>query len=139
MLSQVICENDLYELKRLVKGGHVINQNRYVYDAIKTFDCDMIEFVLKNATDKHTYGEVYFFMIDSCDRHSMNKKVKCFQTLLKFYKRPVQYFDTLKEIDRRVREENERRLDYLEMVIDSKGKSHCYNSDIREMVREFLF
>lgn len=139
MLSQVILENDLYELKRLVKNGHVINQNRYVYDAMKTFDCDMIEFVLKNATDKHIHGEVYFFMIDSCDRCSINKKVKCFQTLLKFYKRPVQYFDTLKEIDRRVREENERRLDYLEMVIDAKGKSHCYNSDMREMVREFLF
>jgi len=139
MLSQIILENDLYELKQMVKKGYAINEKRYVYDALKTFNCDMIEFVLKNATDKHSYGEVYFFMIDSCDRHSMNKKVKCFQTLLKFYKEPVQYFDTLKELHRRIKEENERRLDYLEMIVDAKGKSHCYNSDIREVVREFLF
>jgi hypothetical protein len=138
MLSEIIRDNDLYALKRKVKQGYVIDQNRYVYDAIKTFDCDMIEFVLKNATDKHSYGEVYFFMIDSCERHNMNNKIECFEILLKFYKRPVQYFDTLKEMDRRMKQENERRLDYLEMVIDSKGKSHCYNSDIREMIREFL-
>lgn len=138
MLSNIIRHNDLSSLKQKVKKGYKIDNNRYVYDAIATFDCEMIKFVLLNTIDKHSTGEVYFFMIDSSDEYSIDDKVECFKMLLQFYKRPLQQFETLKELDKRIEEENERRLDFLESIIDKKGKSYCFNIDVREMIKEFL-
>jgi len=131
-------DNDLYSLKRKLKQGYKLDRNWYVYDAIKTFDVDMISYVLTHTLEKHNHGEVYFFMIDSDDERDMDEKVDCFKTLLKFFNRPQQQFATLKELDRRVAKENERRLDVLGMIANKKGKGDCINCDIRQVIGEFL-
>ena len=132
MLSKIILNNDLYLLKSKLKQGYKLDKNWYVYDAIKTFDVDMISFVLTHTLEKHQYGEVYFFMIDSDEDRDMDEKVECFKILLKFFNRPQQEFETLKELDRRVAEENEKRLDVLSLIAYKKGK--YINGDVREVI-----
>jgi len=138
MLSKIILDNDLYSLKSKLKQGYKLDKSWYVYDAIKTFDTDMISYVLTHTLEKHTHGEVYFFMIDSDDERDMDEKIECFKTLLNFFNRPQQEFSTLKELDRRVAKENERRLDVLGMIANQKGKCDCINGDIRQVIGEFL-
>jgi hypothetical protein len=138
MLSKIILNNDLYLLKKKLKQGYTLDRNWYVYDALKTFDVDMISFVLTHALEKHEHGEVYFFMIDSDDERDMDEKVECFKILLKFFNRPKQEFETLKELDRQIKEENEKRLDVLSLIAYKKGKGECINGDIREVIGEFL-
>ncbi len=138
MLSKIILDYDLYSLKRKLKQGYKLDRNWYVYDAIKTFDTDMISYVLTHTLEKHNHGEVYFFMIDSEEERDMDEKIECFKTLLKFFNRPQQQFATLKELDRRVAKENERRLDMLGMIANKKGKGDCINGDILQVIGEFL-
>ena len=138
MLSTIILNNDLYTLKSKLKQGYKLDRNWYVYDAIKTFDTDMISYVLNHTLEKHNHGEVYFFMIDSDDERDMDEKIDCFKTLLKFFNRPQQQFTTMKELDRREAKENERRLDVLGMIANKRGKGDCINDDILQVIGEFL-
>lgn len=138
MLSRIILNNDLHALKKRVKNGYKIDNKFYVYDAIKTLDCDMIDYILSNTTEKNNCGEVYFYMIDSYENITMDDKVNCFKIILKYFPRPKQAFDTIIEIDNRINEENKSRLYTLYLVALKKGKYHCLNMDIIQIIKEFL-
>ena len=127
MISKLIKEGDLFELKQYLKTSFNKFTKWNTYDAVYSLEPKMIDFVFSKSKERNLTGDVYFFIIDNADVN-INVKIKCAEILLKYYPTFTKS-SVIDEMNRRESVKNEKRVGVL---------LNTLNDDVCFIIKSFL-